>query len=132
MRAWKLFSRTRNTLHTLTRSTPHVPGPRPPVEWLPAMDMKKLMKQMQQAQVAAAKIQENLAAQTVEGTASGLVTVTMNGHGKVTGLKIKPEAVDPDDVEALEDLLLVALQDANAKAEALQQEATRGLGLPGF
>ncbi|MBI0446063.1 YbaB/EbfC family nucleoid-associated protein [Deinococcus sp. DB0503] len=96
------------------------------------MDMKKLMKQMQQAQVAAAKIQENLAAQTVEGTASGLVTVTMNGHGKVTGLKIKPEAVDPEDVEALEDLLLVALQDANAKAEALQQEATRGLGLPGF
>lgn len=94
--------------------------------------MKKLMKQMQQAQVAAAKIQENLAAQMVEGTASGLVTVTMNGHGKVTGLKIRPEAVDPDDVEALEDLLLVALQDANAKAEALQQEATRGLGLPGF
>lgn len=94
--------------------------------------MKKLMKQMQQAQVAAAKIQENLAAQTVEGTASGLVTVTMNGHGKVTGLKIKPEAVDPDDVEALEDLLLVALQDASGKADALQQEATRGLGLPGF
>ncbi|EYB68818.1 hypothetical protein DEIPH_ctg017orf0192 [Deinococcus phoenicis] len=96
------------------------------------MDMKKLMKQMQQAQVAAAKIQENLAAQTVEGTASGLVTVSMNGHGKVLGLKIKPEAVDPGDVEALEDLLLVALQDANAKAEALQQDATRGLGLPGF
>jgi len=48
------------------------------------------------------------------------------------GLKIKPEALDPDDVEALEDLLLVALQDAGAKADALQQEATRGLGLPGF
>lgn len=96
------------------------------------MDMKKLMKQMQQAQVAAGKIQENLAAQTVEGTASGLVTVTMNGHGKVMGLKIKPEAVDPEDVEALEDLLLVALQDAGARADALQQEATRGLGLPGF
>ena len=96
------------------------------------MDMKKLMKQMQQAQVAAGKIQENLAAQTVEGTASGLVTVTMNGHGKVMGLKIQPEAVDPSDVEALEDLLLVALQDAGAKADALQQEATRGLGLPGF
>lgn len=96
------------------------------------MDMKKLMKQMQQAQSAAAKIQENLAAQSVEGTASGLVTVTMNGHGKVTALKIKPEAVDPDDVEALEDLLLVALQDASAQADALQQEATRGLGIPGF
>ena len=96
------------------------------------MDMKKLMKQMQQAQSAAAQIQENLAAQSVEGTASGLVTVTMNGHGKVTALKIKPEAVDPDDVEALEDLLLVALQDASAQADALQQDATRGLGIPGF
>ncbi|ACO45480.2 YbaB/EbfC family nucleoid-associated protein [Deinococcus deserti] len=96
------------------------------------MDMKKLMKQMQQAQVAANRIQENLAAQTVEGSASGLVTVTMNGHGKVQGLKIKPEAVDASDVEALEDLILVALQDAGAKADALQQEATRGLGIPGF
>jgi DNA-binding YbaB/EbfC family protein len=96
------------------------------------MDMKKLMKQMQQAQVAAAKIQEDLAAKSVEGSAGGLVTVTMNGHGKVTGLKIRPEAVDPQDVEALEDLILVALQDAGAQADALQQEATRGLGLPGF
>ena len=96
------------------------------------MDMKKLMKQMQQAQVAAAKIQEDLAAQTVEGSASGLVTVTMSGHGKVVALKIKPEAVDPSDVEALEDLLLVALQEASAKADALQQDATRGLSIPGF
>lgn len=96
------------------------------------MDMKKLMKQVQQAQAAAAKIQENLASQTVEGNASGLVSVTMNGHGKVMGLKIKPEAVDSDDVEALEDLILVALQDAGAKADELQQQATSGLGLPGF
>ncbi|GGO34923.1 YbaB/EbfC family nucleoid-associated protein [Deinococcus humi] len=96
------------------------------------MDMKKLMKQMQQAQNAAAKIQEDLATKSVEGSASGLVTVTMNGHGKVTALKIKPEAVDPDDVEALEDLLLVAIQDASAQADALQQDATRGLGIPGF
>lgn len=94
--------------------------------------MKKLMKQMQQAQVAANRIQEDLAAQSVEGTASGLVTVTMNGHGKVQSLKIKPEALDPDDVEALEDLILVALQDAGHKADDLQQEATRGLGIPGF
>lgn len=96
------------------------------------MDMKKLMKQMQQAQVAAAKIQEDLAAKSVEGTASGLVTVTMSGHGKVTAVKIKPEAVDPGDVEALEDLLLVALQDASAKADALQQDATSNLRIPGF
>lgn len=96
------------------------------------MDMKKLMKQMQQAQVTAAKIQEDLAAQTVEGSASGLVTVLMNGHGKVQSLKIKPEAVDPSDVEALEDLLLVAIQDATEKAEDLQREATSSLGIPGL
>ena len=96
------------------------------------MDMKKLMKQMQQAQVAATKIQDELAAQSVEGTASGLVTVTMNGHGKVQRLKIKPEAVDGDDVEALEDLILAAINDAAEKAEGLQREATAGLGLPGF
>ena len=96
------------------------------------MDMKKLMKQMQQAQVAANRIQEDLAAQTVEGTASGLVTVTMNGHGKVQTLKIKPEAVDSDDVEALEDLILAAINDAAGKADDLQRDATKGLGIPGF
>ncbi|AFD26004.1 UPF0133 protein [Deinococcus gobiensis I-0] len=94
--------------------------------------MKKLMKQMQQAQAAASKIQDDLAAQTVEGTASGLVTVTMNGHGKVQTLKIKPEAVDGDDVEALEDLILAAINDASGKADDLQRDATRGLGIPGF
>lgn len=96
------------------------------------MDMKKLMKQMQQAQSAATKIQEDLAAQNVEGTASGLVTVSMNGHGRVTGLKIRAEAVDGDDVEALEDLILAAINDAADKADELQREATKGLGLPGF
>lgn len=96
------------------------------------MDMKKLMKQMQQAQAAASRIQDDLAAQTVEGTASGLVTVTMNGHGKVQTLKIRAEAVDGDDVEALEDLILAAINDASGKADELQRDATRGLGIPGF
>ena len=96
------------------------------------MDMKKLMKQMQQAQSAATRIQEELAAQSVEGSASGLVTVVMNGHGKVQTLKIKPEAVDSDDVEALEDLILAAINDAAGKADDLQRDATKGLGIPGF
>ncbi|WP_424949697.1 YbaB/EbfC family nucleoid-associated protein [Deinococcus sp.] len=95
------------------------------------MDMKKLMKQMQQAQAAAGKIQDQLAAQSVEGTASGLVTVTVNGHGKLQSLSIKPEAIVEGDAEALEDLLMVALKDAEAKADALQRQATQGLGLPG-
>ncbi|GHF97089.1 nucleoid-associated protein [Deinococcus piscis] len=96
------------------------------------MDMKRLMKQMQQAQSAANRIQEDLAGKTVEGTASGLVRVTMNGHGKVQSLKIDPKAVDGDDVEALEDLILAAIQDAAGQVDDLQQEATRGLSIPGF
>lgn len=96
------------------------------------MDMKRLMKQMQQAQSAATRIQDELAAKTVEGTASGLVSVTMNGHGKVQSLSIKPEAVDGNDVEALEDLILAAIQDAHNQVDELQQEATRGLSIPGF
>ncbi|GGR00643.1 MULTISPECIES: YbaB/EbfC family nucleoid-associated protein [Deinococcus] len=95
------------------------------------MDMKKLMKQMQQAQAAAGKIQDQLAAQTVEGSASGLVTVVLNGHGKIQSLSIKPEALDGSDAEALEDLLMVALKDAEGKADDLQRQATQSLGLPG-
>ena len=96
------------------------------------MDMKRLMKQMQQAQSAASKIQEDLAAQTIEGTASGLVKVTMNGHGKLQSLKIDPKAVDGDDVEALEDLISAAIRDAETQIDDLQQDATKGLQIPGF
>lgn len=97
------------------------------------MDMRKLMKQMQQAQQAASQIQEELAGQTVEGGAGGgMVSIVMNGHGKLQSLKIKPEAIDPSDPEALEDLLMAAFSDAEGKAEALQQDATRGLLPPGF
>ncbi|HWG85742.1 MAG TPA: YbaB/EbfC family nucleoid-associated protein [Deinococcales bacterium] len=86
------------------------------------MDMKKLMKQMQKAQAAQADVQDRLAAASVTGSAgSGLVTVTANGQGNVTGVKLKAEAVDPEDVEALEDLILVAIEDAQRKAADLQQ-----------
>lgn len=96
------------------------------------MDMRKLMKQMQQAQTVAQQMQEELAAKRVEGSASGLVTVVADGQGKVQSISIKPEAADPQDIEALEDLLLVAIQDAQTKADDLQREATQSLGLPGM
>lgn len=102
------------------------------------MDMKKLMKQMQKAQAAQADVQDKLAAASVSGTAgSGLVTVTANGQGSITGIKLNPEAVDPQDVEALEDLILVAIEDAQRKAGELQQSEMQrvisGLGgLGGF
>ncbi|MBB6099312.1 hypothetical protein HNR42_002750 [Deinobacterium chartae] len=96
------------------------------------MDMRKLMKQMQKAQSAAAEIQEKLAGMEVTGSASGMVTVTMNGQGKVLGIRVDPKAVDPEDVEGLEDLLLVALKDAQQKADELQQQETqKSLGFLG-
>ena len=101
------------------------------------MDMGKLMKQAQKMQEAMAKMQEDLGTQVVEGTAGGgAVTVTMTGGMDVTGVKIKPEAVDPDDVETLEDLVLAALKDALGKANALASSQmggiTGGMKLPGM
>jgi len=89
------------------------------------MDLKKMMKQMQKAQQAASEIQDRLALMTVTGSASGLITVTSNGVGVVQSIKIDPSVVDPEDVEALEDLLVVALKDAQDKANELQQQETQ-------
>ncbi len=99
--------------------------------------MQQLMKQAQKMQAQVAQAQEELGQAQVEGSAGGgLVTVTASGSGHVIAVKIKSEAVDPDDVESLEDLVVAALHDAAHAAEALQAERmgplTGGLGLPGF
>jgi DNA-binding YbaB/EbfC family protein len=101
------------------------------------MDMGKLMKQAQKMQEAMMKMQEDLGSQVVEGTAGGgAVTITMSGSMECTGVKIKPEAVDPDDVETLEDLVMAAIKDAQAKANALASSQmngiTGGMKLPGM
>lgn len=101
------------------------------------MDMGKLMKQAQKMQEAMVKAQEELAQQVVEGTAGGgVVTVTATGGMEVKGIKIKPEAVDPDDIETLEDLVLAAVKDALGKANQLAQSQmggiTGGMKLPGM
>jgi hypothetical protein len=101
------------------------------------MDIGKLMKQAQKMQEAMQQMQADLGAQAVEGTAGGgAVTVTMTGNQEVTAVKIKPEAVDPEDVETLEDLVLAALKDAREKVEALAQaqmgSVTGGLNIPGL
>lgn len=101
------------------------------------MNVQKLMKQMQKAQTAQADVQEKLGGMTVTGTAGGgLVTVTATGQGQVTAVKLDRSVVDPADVEALEDLLLVAVNDAQGRAADLQQEefnkalgGLKGLGL---
>lgn len=86
------------------------------------MNMQQMMKQAQKMQADLQKAQEELENTEVEGSAGGMVTVTMNGKKKLLSVSIKPEAVDPDDVEMLEDLLTAAFNDALEKAEELSKE----------
>jgi nucleoid-associated protein EbfC len=102
------------------------------------MNMQKLMKQMQQAQVKQAEMQEKLEALEVTGSSGGgMVSVTCNGSGQIRGIKLSKVIVDPEDVESLEDLILVAIKDAQQKANDAQQTEVNKLmsgmgGLPGM
>lgn len=81
--------------------------------------MQNLMKQAQQMQQKLAEAQQQLEELEVTGSASGdMVKVTVNGKKTVLSVVIKSEACDPDDVEMLEDLVMAAIQDAYAKAQA--------------
>jgi DNA-binding YbaB/EbfC family protein len=85
-----------------------------------SMDINKLMQQAQQMQAQVQKAQEEIASETVEGTAGGgAVKVTATGAGKITGIEIAKEAIDPDDPEVLADLVLAAVNNALENAEAL-------------
>ena len=83
------------------------------------------------------KAQEELAEEVVTGTAGGgMIEVDMDGHQTVRALRVKPEVVDPDDVEMLEDLLIAAINDAAEKVKTLTEERmgglTAGLNIPGL
>ncbi|MBP1944612.1 DNA-binding YbaB/EbfC family protein [Bacillus luteolus] len=100
-------------------------------------NMQKMMKQMQKMQKDMAKAQEELAVKTIEGTAGGgMVTVVVNGQKEVIDVNIKPEVVDPDDIDMLQDLVLAATNDALKKMEDLTNDTmgqfTKGMNLPGF
>jgi hypothetical protein len=98
------------------------------------------MKQAQKMQEQMATAQAELAEAEVTGTAGGgLVTVVVSGTGEVRSVKIDPKAVDPDDVETLEDLVLAAVHNATEAARQLTEQkmgplagGLGGLGLPGF
>jgi DNA-binding YbaB/EbfC family protein len=95
------------------------------------------MQQAQKMQQQMATAQAELAEAELTGTAGGgLVTVTVTGTGEVTAVKIDPKAVDPDDVETLEDLVLAALHNAAEQARTLTEQKmgplAGGLGLPGM
>ncbi|MCL2797201.1 MAG: YbaB/EbfC family nucleoid-associated protein [Firmicutes bacterium] len=95
------------------------------------MNMQAMMRQAQKLQEQMQAAQEELENAEVEGSAGGgLVTVTLNGKKAMLGVKIKPEAVDPDDIEMLEDLILAAYNDAAEKADELEEETMpAGAGL---
>jgi len=101
------------------------------------MDIQKLMKQAQQMQAKMAAAQEELAKKTVTAeVAGGQVSVTMNGKHELVSLEIKPEAVDPDDVEFLQDMVLSAVNEAVRKVEAMTESemggAMGGMNIPGL
>ncbi len=94
-------------------------------------------KMIMQMQNRIAKIQQELAETVIEGTAGGgVVTVKVSGAKEFLGIKIDPSAVDPDDVELLEDIITAAVNDGMAKAQAVSEEKlgalTGGLNLPGL
>ena len=96
-------------------------------------DAGGMMEQAKKMKADMARAERDLADRMVEGKASrGLVTVVMNGHQAVQSVRIDPQAVDPTDVETLEDLLLLALQDAYQKSKKLKDavygEISGGLG----
>ena len=98
-------------------------------------DMGKMMQAAKEMQTKMAEMQDSLAAITVSGeSGAGLVTATATAKGVLTGLDIDPSIFNAEDKEVAEDLILAAIKDAQAKAEAKSQEEmqklTEGLGLP--
>ncbi|MGA7673039.1 MAG: YbaB/EbfC family nucleoid-associated protein [Nitrolancea sp.] len=99
--------------------------------------MQPNMKMLQQMQNRIQKMQQELEETTVEGTAGGgAVRVAVNGLRTVQSVKIDPDAVDPKDIEMLEDMVLAAIQEAMKSAEDLASQKmgaiTGGINIPGL
>ena len=104
-------------------------------------DLGGLMKQVQQMQGEMMKAQEALKDETVEASAGGgMVKVKMSGDLRLLSLEISPDAIDPEDAEMLQDMVLAAVNEAIRSAQALMEQrlgglaggALGGLGLPGL
>ncbi len=92
-------------------------------------DFNQILAQAQQMQERLADAQQQLAEQVVEGqSGGGAVRVTVTGAMEFREVVVRPDAVDPDDVEMLQDLVLAALHDAVAKVSELNSQAMGGLG----
>lgn len=92
------------------------------------MDFSSMMRQVQEMSSKFKSSQEELAAKSVEGTSGGgMVRARMNGLGDLTGLEIEKQAVNPDDVEMLADLIIAAVADAKRRSAALKIEGMKSL-----
>ena len=101
------------------------------------MNMQQMMKQARKMQEQLAAAQENIAQSTVDASAGGgMVKVTVNGEMQITSLKIDPEALDPEDVEMLEDTITAAVNEAlrgvGDLANRQMGAITGGLNIPGM
>lgn len=99
------------------------------------MNLQKMMKQAQEMQSKFALVQERVGVEVMEGSAAnGLVKAVVNGKGELKKLSLDKSVVDPEDIDTLEDLIIVAFTDAKNKidafAEGEMKKATSGLGLP--
>ena len=100
-------------------------------------NMQQLARQAQKLQQQMAKKQEEIEAREFEATAGGgMATAKVNGKKELLSITIKPEAVDPDDVEMLQDLIMAAVNEAlRAAGDAMENEMgkmTGGLSMPGL
>ena len=104
------------------------------------MDMNKMLEQVQQMQAQMQKAQEELKNETVQATAGGgMVTVTATGGGEIKEIKIDPKAIDLDDAEMLEDMVVAAVNEALRSSQSLMEAklgpalgGLQGMGLPGL
>ena len=100
-------------------------------------DMNKMLQEAQRMQEELAKAQQEAATEVVEASAGGgMVTVKANGAGEVVSITIDPKAIDPDDPEMLEDVVLAAVNEALRASQELAQSKlgglAGGLGIPGL
>jgi len=101
------------------------------------MDINKLMKQAQQMQAKMAKAQEELEGKEVSAeVGGGQVKVVMNGKHRLKSIVIAPEALDPDDIEFLQDLIIAAVNEGAKNVDALVEKemgsVTGGMNIPGM
>ncbi|GGA50037.1 MULTISPECIES: YbaB/EbfC family nucleoid-associated protein [Psychrobacillus] len=100
-------------------------------------NMQGMMKQMQKMQKKMAEAQEELGTQRFEALAGGgMVKVVVSGHKEVLEVELDPTVVDPEDIEMLQDLIVIATNEAMKKADetanATMGQFTKGLNLPGM